>query len=331
MDTRLEVAGYIGEVVGQTPELRILTSGEVAQVPIFLRSIYELAGAELFGSRFVIAFEKDGSVSATPAEYGNHVALLREALGAQVALGLPFVPAYVRNRLVRRGVPFVVAGRQVFLPFLAVDLRERQPRPYRLTRETLTAAAQAVLLGHLLGRSIEGAPLGEVAKRMGYSAMTLSKVASELRARDLAAVPRTGKTRQFDFLLAGRALWERALPLLASPVRTRVFVQGRCAAMEIGVEAGLTALDRYTAITDDPLPTFAAWRNRLRAAIRRGAVVVCQMPEEADAVLEGWTYDPIRLVDGDCADRLSLFLSLRTSDDERIQKELQTMLESVAW
>ena len=331
MDTRQDIAGYIGEVVGQTPELRTLPPGEVARVPVFLTAIYELASAELFGARFVIAFEKDGAESATPTEYEKHTSLLREVLGLKVALGLHFVPTYVRNRLVRKGVPFVVAGRQVFLPFLAVDLRERQPRQHRPMQDSLTAPAQAVLLSHLLGRGVEGVPLGEVAKQMGYSPMTLSKVAAELLACDLAAVHRNGKARQIEFQLPRRALWEKALPILAGPVRNRLFVQGGTAATEIGVLAGLTALERYTAIADDPLPTFAVWRNTLRDAIRRGAIVECQVPEDADAVIEAWTYDPTRLADGDCADRLSLYLSLRASDDERIEKELAALQEGVAW
>ena len=331
LETCEDVARYIGEVIGQTLELRALALGEFERVPIFLTAAYELASTKLFGTRFVVAFEKDGAVSATPAEYEKHVGLLGEALGLKVAVGLHAVPTYVRNRLVRKGVPFVVAGRQVFLPFLAVDLREHQPRPHRLTRDTLTAPAQAVLIGHLLGRPVEAAPLAEVAKQMGYSPMTLSKVAAELLARDLAATPRNGKARHLMFHLSRPELWEKALPVLASPVRNRLFVRGRKAAGRIGVFAGLTALEQFTAIAGDTLPTFAVWRNTLRDAIRRAAIVECQVPEDADAVIEAWTYDPTRLADGDCADRLSLYLSLRTSEDERTQKELTALLEGVAW
>ena len=331
METRQDIAGHIGEVIGQTPELRAPTPGEVARVPVFLTAVYELAGVELFGARFVIAFEKDGAEGATPAEYEKHVRMLEEALGKKVALGLPAVPAYVRNRLVRKGVPFIVAGRQIFLPFLAVNLHERQPRQHGVKQDHLTAPAQAVLLGHLLGRPVEGPPLREVAWLMGYSPMTLSKVAAELLARDLAAMPRKGRARQLAFQLRGRALWEQALPVLTSPVRNRLFVKGRTHAEGIGVVAGMTALERYTAIADDRLPTFAVWRNTLRDTILRGAIVECQVPEDADAVIEAWTYDPTRLTDGDCADRLSVYLSLRDSEDERIQKELTALLEGMEW
>ncbi len=331
MGTRQDIEGYVGEVIGQTPELRALARSQVSLVPIFLRAAYELVSTELFGVRFVIAFEKHAARSATPTEYEKHVGLLREVLGLQVALGLNVVPSYVRNRLVSRGVPFIVAGRQAFLPFLAIDLRERQPPLPPPVREILTAPAQAVLLSHLVGMKVEGAALGEVAGQLGYSAMTLSKVAAELLAHDLAAVPRSGKARHLEFRLPRRELWEKALPVLASPVRSTMFVRGRRTAREIGVVAGLTALARYTAIADGPLTVFAVWRNAFRDAIRRNTIVECQVPEDAGTVIEVWNYDPTRVADIETVDRLSLYLSLRASEDERVQKELTALLAGVAW
>lgn len=331
MGTRQDITGYIGEVIGQTPELRALTRAQLARVPIFLTAAYELASTELFGTRLVIAFEKEGIETATPTEYDKHVRLLEEALGLKVALGLHVVPSYVRNRLVRKDVPFVAAGRQAFLPFLAVDLREREPRLHGPARETLTPPAQAVLLSHLLGRKVEGTPLGDVAGELGYSAMTLSKVARELQAHDLACAPRNGKARLLEFRLPRSELWEKALPVLTSPVRNTLFVQGRGAARKIGVVAGLTALARYTFIAGGELTVFAVWRNTLREALRGNAIVECQVPEDADAVIEVWTYDPLRLADIETVDRLSLYLSLRDSEDERVQKELVALLAEVGW
>jgi hypothetical protein len=51
--------------------------------------------------------------------------------------------------------------------------------------------------------------------------------------------------------------------------------------------------------------------------------------EEAEARLEIWKYDPWLLAENGRADRCSLYLSLRNSADERVQKEIQFLIEEL--
>jgi DNA-binding MarR family transcriptional regulator len=177
---------------------------------------------------------------------------------------------------------------------------------------------------------VEGRPLRDLAVAFGYSAMALTKVAGELEAKALASVSRDGKTRRLRFGEERRALWDRAQPILASPVRVRQWVRGRGGRMP-GLVAGLTALERLTEIAGDRLPTLALARRDLKGFIDRGDLVVCRFPDEAEAAVEGWSYDPARLAAGESVDALSLYLSLRETADERVRKELRRLLEGVAW
>jgi hypothetical protein len=61
----------------------------------------------------------------------KHADTLRGQTGEPVVLVLPALPAYIRNRMVRCGLPFIVPGSQIFLPTARIDLRERfrQPKP----------------------------------------------------------------------------------------------------------------------------------------------------------------------------------------------------------
>jgi DNA-binding MarR family transcriptional regulator len=331
MKTSTELARYLQQITGQAPALGEMDPGDAAALPLFLRSAYRLVRATLFGRSFVLAMAHDGQDHATPTEFTKHVDLLRAAVQGEVALVLPRLQAHVRNRLVRQGVPFIVPGRQMFLPFLAVDLREREPRAIREHPGVLTAPAQAILLGHLLGKVVEHRPLNEIATEFGYSAMTLTKVADELAAKGLCEVVREGKTRRMTFTAAGRNLWEKALPSLGTPVRARHWIRRLVPGGWGKVVAGLTALERYTSIADDRVPTFALWRNRVRGGTDRGELDVGDGPDDAEAAVEFWTYDPARLANGNCVDRLSLYLSLRDTADERVRKELAALLEGIEW
>ncbi len=331
MKTPPALDAYLAEILGVTPTLRSLPASEAKRAPLFLRSAYNFAEATLFGHKVMLAVRRDDGGETTPGEYAKHIALIRSALGAPAALVLPPVAPFFRNRLVRQGVPFLVPGRQMFLPFLAVDLREREPRLPKERGSSLSAAAQALLLQHLLGHAVAGRPLKELASDLGYSNMTLTKVANELERSNLCEVVRDGRTRRLAFALKGADLWKRALDRLSSPVRARRWIRRGKTKHTKFLAAGLTALERYTEIADDRLPTFALWQHDFRRQLEAGDVVGCETADEADAAVESWTYDPTRLADGDCVDRLSLYLALRDMTDERVQKELKRLLGEVKW
>ena len=60
---------------------------------------------------------------------------------------------------------------------------------------------------------------------------------------------------------------------------------------------------------------------------------VVEVPsDDPDAVeLEMWSYPPKQLSDGELVDRLSLYLSLKDSQDERVEAALEELLEKIAW
>jgi hypothetical protein len=76
----------------------------------------------------LLAFEIKHAGEASPAEYAKHVSSLKQLLPGDAVLIISKLASYVRNRLVRHHVPFIVPGTQMFLPMLMIDLRERFPR-----------------------------------------------------------------------------------------------------------------------------------------------------------------------------------------------------------
>ena len=80
-------------------------------------------------------------------------------------------------------------------------------------------------------------------------------------------------------------------------------------------------------LAEDQYPTYAMRDRDLVSAFERGELVGCQSRDEANARMESWKYDPWVLAENDVVDRCSLYLSLRNSGDERIQKEIKTLIE----
>jgi hypothetical protein len=53
--------------------------------------------------------------------------------------------------------------------------------------------------------------------------------------------------------------------------------------------------------------------------------------EYGDIKVEVWKYSPALLSEDEWADRLSLYLCMKDSEDERIQMECDTLIEEMEW
>jgi hypothetical protein len=156
--------------------------------------------------------------------------------------------------------------------------------------------------------------------------MSVSKAQDELQTRGLCTVVRSGKAFFLEFELDREFLWRDAEPLLSTPVRRAKWIRWGTVKPH-AVAAGLTALTKYSMLTDNSIPTFAMRDKHVGGALERGEIIDCLGRDDADARMEYWKYDPLLIAENDTADRCSLYLSLRRSADERVQKELETIVE----
>lgn len=319
---------YLTTITGKEPWIREMPDHLAANLPLFLRQRYEFSDADFFGRKCILAIEGSRTSELAPTEYGRDVAQLSQRLNADVVLVLRKVPSYVRNRLVKQGIPFIVPGTQMFLPMLMIDLRERFPRSRIRTKSPLTAVSQVVVIYQILKGSLSNLPLGRVATLLDYSAMAISKAQDELQTAHLCEVVRTGRTVFLQFVAHGKVLWEKAEPLLATPVRRTQWIRwGQPRARALA--AGMTALSEVSMLMDDPIPTYAMRDRFLARALEKGEIIGCEGREEAEARLESWKYDPCILSDDNIVDRYSLYLSLRQSADERVQKEIRVLVKGL--
>jgi DNA-binding MarR family transcriptional regulator len=316
---------YLQAIGGDQPWIEPVAERTTSNLPLFLRRRYRFSRADLFGRKCFLAIEAARATEPSPTEYAQHAALLKERLSGDVILVLSEIPAYVRNRLVRQCVPFIVPGRQMFLPMLMIDLREHFPKLRARSQNTLSSVSQLVVLYHLLREPLVDMPLGQIALRLGYSAMAISKAHDELQRAQLCKVVRSGRTLSLHFNAQGKELWKRAEPLLLTPVKHIQWIRWGKPRARAAI-AGMTALSKYSMLADDPIPTYAMRDKDVVSALGKGEVFGCPGREESDARLETWKYDPWLVAEKDTVDRCSLYLTLRDSVDERVQKELRQLL-----
>ena len=318
---------YLETLSGVSPHLQPL---EVAHLPLFLRNRFSFYTVELFGRSWSVVQEDDSRDTASPGEYEKQAEILQPLLEAPVVFVLTGLPSNARSRMVQKGIPFIVPGSQAFLPGALVDLRERFPKPSEKSRNSLSPTAQLTLLYHLEREPLSDLPLNSIAKKLGCSPMMLSKVKDELEAASICEVERIGRSVALKFPTTNRSLWDRAQDWLTSPVKKTSWVQWKKPGYP-ALLSGISALSRHTMLADDRLPTYALGPKMLESWLDHGTLTRCPDADQATAKIEDWFYEPKLLGDNQSVDPLSLYLSLRHNPEERVQQQLEQLIQGVKW
>jgi len=327
LSTAHQLKSYLETLSGVSPHLQPL---EITHLPLFLRNRFSFFSAELFGRPWCLALEDESWDTGSAGEYEKQAQTLGPLLKAPVVFILSVLPSNTRNRMVQKGIPFIVPGTQAFLPGALVDLRERFPKRSGKGRTSLSPTAQLTLLFHLEREPLSGLPLRSIAEKLHCSAMMLSKVKDELEEAGICEVERIGRSMALKFSAANRALWNLAQDRLTSPVKKTRWVQWKTPGYP-ALLSGISALSRRTMLAADRLPTYALGPKMLESWLERGTLTGCPDAEQATAKIEVWSYEPKLLGDNEVVDPLSLYLSLRYNADERVHQQLERLIEEIKW
>lgn len=297
-------------------------------LPAYLQERYEFALMGIAQVDCLLMLQR-GDDMETPSVIRKHMEAVRRAECGPVVYVAATVTSYERQRLIDQKVPFVVPGKQMYLPPLGIDLRE-QFAPVRSKARPLGAVAQILVLREILQPGFSAAPSGYLAEQLGYSAMSLVRATTELAESELAEVERVGREKHTAFLYEGRKLWEKASTMLSSPLRKRVWVNGT-PSMLSAPAAGESALAHYTMMAEPRHPTVAM--NSKDWPGQKALLQLEEVPErwEGSLCVELWRYSPRLVQDAPWVDRLSLWLSLQGSRDERIEMAMDDLLSGVEW
>lgn len=321
-----EAKRYLKETLG-LPVSAVGEWGEASRLPYYLRDDFDLKQVEVAGLCLVLALDKEPERS--PAEVEKRMKQLQDISRAAVVYVVPTMPSYNRKRLIERGVEFLVPGNQLYLPHMAMDLREH----YRSTPkqvDQLSPSTQAFVIFALLDstQTTQWLP-NEVAARLGYTAMTASRVVREIAATGLAKASKESRGQVITWTNSHRDTWEQAEPLMRSPVQRTLLVRGGQLLPGELRFAGLDALASQTMLSPPKWRISAIARSSWQS-LKQGGVEEVPPGEPPAIELQVWSYPPT-LIEGPFVDPLSLILSLRDEPDERVQGALDELKETLPW
>jgi DNA-binding MarR family transcriptional regulator len=323
--------------------------GSATRLPIFLRNLYDFYLARIFDKPclLMVSITAEGE---TPAAVRKHWQLVAKHFEGDIIYLVDVLSSYNRKRLIEQKVPFLVPGNQLYLPTLGIDLREYfKQRKTRFT-DHIGSVSQALVLRQILERDCSEVPSRELALRIGYSPMSITRAIKELTEHKLASVEKVGREKHLVFNETGLKLWQMAEPLLQSPVRKKIWVRAEGSkdfmkAADARI-AGQSALSHFTMLAEPATEVIAVnameWPG-IRKLLNieeldggHGSFRNHYASERNVVEIEQWSYSP-GIVTGkwmanqklSIVDPLSLWLSLRSSRDERTEMACEELIEHV--
>ena len=126
--TRIEnIEKYIQDLLGQDVVINPMKQIAMNGLPLYLSKTYTPYEMTLL-DKSIVLFLRKAERSESPARIAKDAAGLQKHFEKDVAMVLDEVASWERKRLIEKQVPFIVPGRQLYLPMLLMDLRERFPQ-----------------------------------------------------------------------------------------------------------------------------------------------------------------------------------------------------------
>ena len=292
----------------------------VDSLPNYIHARYELKVVILDGKKAVFVYPREELEAVDVVK--KHLDRISRTENAFAVLVPDHLTYRQKDYLLRDHIPFVVDGKQIYLPFMATYLQERGDS--EKTDATVILPSAQVLLLYFIYHGCGELMTSEAAVGLGFTSTSISRASRQLEELGLVRFEKRGVQKVMFTDKSPEDLFRSAGSVLISPVKRTIYVP-KTEIKDGQLLSGYSALSEFSELNPPLLDTFAA---ESVADLEKMSSLRLQNSEEQCAV-ELWRYDPKKLSDDGCVDRLSLALALRDDKDERVEEAVEEMMNRV--
>ena len=291
-------------------------------LPLIYKSLYKIYTVSSNGVVWLALEPKD---KLGLSQLRKNRAYLEKMKQVNCVLFLEEATFYSVDKMKEEGIPYVLKGKEIFLPFLGMLLSNNGQRIIKPVH-IISFLTQKILLTGLY-EEFDKATVTLIAQKMDVSKMAVSKCFDEIEYLGIDVMDLKGKSRAISMNMGKKACWEIIKPFLRTPIIKR-FVFEEDANLQI--KAGISALSEYSMLADNSYPTYAVTKQDLSSSGIKELKEAVKGDTIGSIVLEvGYHIDTIK---PHVQDPLSVLLSIEDEmDDERVEGCSLEMLEEYVW
>lgn len=253
-------------------------------------------------------------------------ARIERLAGLNCAIFLNATTFYIKEKMIEEGIPFVLKGKQVYLPFIGCLLsheNERELSPIHL----ISYLTQKLIFVAIYERW-RMVTVSAAAEKLEVSKMSVSRCFDEIEYLNVNIIGRKGRSRVIIIPSDIEKLWNDMQLILRNPVIARYELRED---IRLQKKAGISALCEYTLLSDNEYPTYAITKKEITESGVKNMKQVHPGEEIGCVVLElGYFID---FKDKKIEDPLSVALTLTETEkqEERIHISIDEMLKEYVW
>ncbi len=309
---------YVEKILGETVFVKDLDNVTASNIPIHITGCYALYSLTILGKELILMFNNEEEEFA-PDQIRKQKELVENRTGMIVVFAFKSVASYNLQRLITRRINFIIPEKQMFIPDMLMDLRPIKGK--NNNDGVIPAVAQCMVLYHLQVENIDGRTTEELAELFDVSYPNVNRAVKWLKGHGYITL-NGGKQKRIYFNYEKKQLWVNIEKELTSPVSRIMYTDERLDNYSV---SGINALSDYSMINREHRETYAISKDNFKS------LTILMDKNYGFNKIEIWKYDPKSISKTGIVDRLSLYLSLRDNEDERVQMELETMLKNISW
>lgn len=224
--------------------------------------------------------------------------------------------------LIKDRIPFIEEDKQIYLPFLGAYLAAKENNTSTII-DHFSIPAQILAMMFIYNADSK-LPIRKAVNFLPYSAMSISRALKELNATDLFYIKKNGVSKILKTELSKKELFEEIVDKFNSPIKSWGYIASD-RINEKMVLAGEDAIAEVSMLAPQNLKTYAVFEKEAAKSLLSGEL----LDKKAQSKLELWYYPPLLFSNTNIPDPISLALSLRDNQDERVEQAIETVMNEL--
>lgn len=294
----------------------------INKLPFGISGAYDFYEITIIGKIFLLAGIEENEDDIPPSVLARQQEVIQNNTGLTPIFIFKKIVSYNFSRYTKKNLNIVVGSRQVFLPSVFL-IAEKETPAKTIKEDKAPVFFQLLVLYHLQKKNTNGLTMRELSEMLNVSYATVNRGIRWMKEKGFINLSEA-KEKNIQFIFEGEDLWDKALPYLENPIEFIAYTT-ELSITDQGLISEQNALAEYSLLNGGP--------HRIAVSKEEYKKIknTVHWNRFGESGVEVWKYDPRLLSDSGTVDRLSLYLMLKDYEDERVQIELENMMNEIVW